>query len=46
MTAIEASMDNSPKSDPADLTFLVAQFRELPEEARKYMLWAIFFGET
>ncbi|KAJ3713607.1 histidine kinase [Lentinula raphanica] len=43
---IEASMDSSPKSDPTDLSFLVSQFRELPEEARKYMLWAIFFGET
>ncbi|KAJ3802608.1 hypothetical protein GGU11DRAFT_813370 [Lentinula aff. detonsa] len=39
-------MDSTPKSDPTDLSFLVSQFRELPEEARKYMLWAIFFGET
>ncbi|KAJ3807998.1 dual-domain HisK/Mak2 protein kinase [Lentinula aff. lateritia] len=46
MTEIETSMDGTPKSDPTDLSFLVFQFREFPEEARKYMLWAIFFGET
>ncbi|GAW08325.1 histidine kinase [Lentinula edodes] len=46
MTEIETSMDSTPKSDPTDLSFLVSQFREFPEEARKYMLWAIFFGET
>ncbi|KIK70394.1 hypothetical protein GYMLUDRAFT_89430 [Collybiopsis luxurians FD-317 M1] len=43
---IAASMDSKPKSDPTDLSFLVAQFRELPEEARKFLIWAIFFGET
>ncbi|KAJ3724256.1 hypothetical protein DFJ43DRAFT_1157787 [Lentinula guzmanii] len=46
LVEIEASMDSTPKSDPTDLSFLVSQFKELPEEARKYMLWAIFFGET
>ncbi|KAF9072703.1 dual-domain HisK/Mak2 protein kinase [Rhodocollybia butyracea] len=46
MADIEASMDSTPRSDPTDLSFLVSQFRELPEEARKYMIWAIFFGET
>ncbi|KAF8973859.1 dual-domain HisK/Mak2 protein kinase [Flammula alnicola] len=33
-------------SDPTDLTFLITYLRELPEEARKYLLWAAFFGET
>lgn len=33
-------------SDPTNLNFLVAHLNELPEDARKYILWASFFGET
>lgn len=45
MAAIERSLSQQ-ISDPTDLTFLIAHLRELPEEARKYLAWAAFFGET
>ena len=32
--------------DPNDISFLHAQFRELDEDARKYLVWASFFGPT
>jgi len=44
--AIEGSMANQKISDPTDLTFLIDHMRELPDEVRKYLLWAAFFGET
>ncbi|KAJ3575904.1 hypothetical protein NP233_g779 [Leucocoprinus birnbaumii] len=46
MKAIEETMINQKISDPTDLTFLRQHLRELPEEAKKYLTWAIFFGET
>lgn len=46
MSGIEGSLANQKVSDPIDLTFLITHMRELPEEARKYLLWAAFFGET
>ncbi|KAF8665081.1 hypothetical protein AX16_000549 [Volvariella volvacea WC 439] len=46
MLGIEGSMANQKISDPTDLTFLITHLRELPEEARKYLIWAAFFGET
>ncbi|KAI3615522.1 histidine kinase [Moniliophthora roreri] len=46
MSTIEPTMVDQKISDPTDLSFLIAQFRDLPEEARKYLLWAVFFGET
>ncbi|KAI0028278.1 histidine kinase [Vararia minispora EC-137] len=33
-------------SDPNDLAYLVEHLRELPEEARRYIVWASFFGST
>lgn len=46
MESIEASLADQKISDPTDLTFLTSQFQELPEEAKKYLHWAAFFGET
>lgn len=46
MTAIERNLVDQKISDPADLTFLVSHLRQLPEEARKYLIWAALFGET
>ncbi|KAG2023171.1 atypical/HisK protein kinase [Coprinopsis cinerea AmutBmut pab1-1] len=46
MAAIEGSFVDQQISDPADLSFLVDYMRNLPEEARKYLTWAAFFGET
>jgi len=46
MKAVEESMINQKISDPTDLTFLRRHLRELPAEVRKYLNWAIFFGET
>ncbi|KAF9454975.1 dual-domain HisK/Mak2 protein kinase [Macrolepiota fuliginosa MF-IS2] len=46
MRAIEESMVNQKISDPTDLTFLRQHMRELPGEAKKYLTWAVFFGET
>lgn len=31
---------------PGDLNFLVNHLRELPEDARKFVIWAAFFGPT
>jgi hypothetical protein len=46
MNAIEGSLSDQKTSDPTDLTFLISHLRELPEETRKYLVWAAFFGET
>lgn len=46
MLAIEGSLTNQTISDPTDLSFLISHMRELPGEARKYLTWAAFFGET
>ncbi|KAF7784549.1 hypothetical protein Agabi119p4_714 [Agaricus bisporus var. burnettii] len=46
MKAIEESMIGQKTSDPTDLTFLCEHMRSLPEEARRYLIWAVFFGET
>ena len=46
MRAVEESMVNQKISDQTDLTFLRRHLRELPAEVRKYLTWAIFFGET
>ncbi|PFH54726.1 hypothetical protein AMATHDRAFT_268 [Amanita thiersii Skay4041] len=46
MVAIEGSITNEKLSDPSDLSFLISHMRELPSEARKYLTWAAFFGET
>ncbi|KAF7798602.1 hypothetical protein EIP86_009824 [Pleurotus ostreatoroseus] len=45
--AIEASMaDKKAESDPNDISYLIAHLRELPEDARKYLIWASFFGSS
>jgi hypothetical protein len=46
MVAIEGSLTDQKISDPTDLTFLISHLKELPDEARKYLIWAAFFGET
>ncbi|KAH6917111.1 dual-domain HisK/Mak2 protein kinase [Coprinopsis sp. MPI-PUGE-AT-0042] len=46
MAAIQGSFVDQHVSDPTDLTFLIEHLRSLPEEARKYLTWAVFFGET
>lgn len=32
--------------NPNDISFLVAQLRDLDEDARKFLVWASFFGST
>ncbi|KAF9015434.1 dual-domain HisK/Mak2 protein kinase [Cyathus striatus] len=46
MDVIEKSTTNQKMTDPTDLSFLISHMRELPEETRKYLIWAAFFGET
>lgn len=46
MPAIEGSLGSQKIAGPTELTFLTKHLRELPEEARKYLVWAAFFGET
>jgi hypothetical protein len=46
MSGILGSLANQKISDHTDLSFLITRLRELSEEARKYLLWAAFFGET
>ncbi|KAJ7480148.1 hypothetical protein B0H11DRAFT_2026757 [Mycena galericulata] len=44
--AAEESLGSKKTSDPTDLSFLISNLRELPEEAKKYLRWAAMFGET
>ncbi|KAJ7459518.1 hypothetical protein B0H11DRAFT_2060049, partial [Mycena galericulata] len=44
--AVEESLGSKKTSDPTDLSFLISNLRELPEEAKKYLRWAAMFGET
>ena len=47
ISAIEKSLiAQNVVSDPSDVTYLVMQLRQLPEEARMYIIWALFFGAT
>jgi len=46
MAGIAGSLDDQKISDPNDLTFLINHMRQLPDEARKFLLWATFFGST
>ncbi|KAH9945631.1 histidine kinase [Amylocystis lapponica] len=47
ISAIEASLlDKKMVADPTDLTYLINHLRELPEDAKKYLIWASFFGPT
>jgi len=47
ITAIEKSLlAQNVVSDPSDVTYLVMQLRQLPEEAKMYIIWALFFGTT
>jgi len=47
ITAIESRLVNQKATtDPTDQSFLIANFRELPEATRKYLIWASFFGTT
>lgn len=45
--AIEKSLSQKKQDmDPNDISFLTAQLRELDEDARKYLIWASYFGST
>ncbi|RPD81571.1 histidine kinase [Lentinus tigrinus ALCF2SS1-7] len=45
--AIEKALfDKKFTAAPGDLNFLVNHLRELPEDARKFVIWASFFGPT
>ncbi|KAG6891107.1 hypothetical protein C0995_014197 [Termitomyces sp. Mi166 len=46
MPAIEGDAYNHNILDPTDPKYLTSHMRELSEEARKYLTWAAFFGET
>ena len=46
MADIEGRLADQKITDPNDLTFLINHMRQLPEDAKKYLLWATFFGET
>ncbi|EPQ61132.1 hypothetical protein GLOTRDRAFT_113578 [Gloeophyllum trabeum ATCC 11539] len=47
MPSIEALyLDQHIVSDPADPLFLTKHLRELPDEARRFIIWASFFGAT
>ncbi|KAK7064662.1 histidine kinase [Favolaschia claudopus] len=46
LVAAEGTLGSKKTSDPTDLTFLISNLRELPDEAKKYLRWAAMFGET
>ncbi|KAI0793300.1 histidine kinase [Abortiporus biennis] len=39
-------LDRKLVADPNNLSYLILHLRELPEDARKYIIWASFFGAT
>ena len=46
--AIENSLSDKKTGeiDPNDISFLISHLRELPDDARKYLIWASFFGSS
>ncbi|KAJ7226000.1 dual-domain HisK/Mak2 protein kinase [Mycena pura] len=46
VVAAEENLESKKISDPTDLSFLISNLRQLPEEAQKYLAWAAMFGET
>ncbi|OSD05781.1 histidine kinase [Trametes coccinea BRFM310] len=47
ISAIESTLfDKKSVATPGDLAFLINHLRELPEDARKFVVWASFFGPT
>ncbi|KAJ7022028.1 hypothetical protein C8F04DRAFT_1139170 [Mycena alexandri] len=46
VVAAEASLGSQKISDPTDLSFLISNLRELPDDAKRYLRWAAMFGET
>ncbi|KAI0761686.1 histidine kinase [Trametes elegans] len=47
ISAIETTLfDKKSVATPGDLGFLINHLRELPEDARKFVIWASFFGPT
>jgi predicted ATPase len=45
IAAIQESLSSQEvASGPGEQSFLISHLRELPEEARKYLIWASFFG--
>ena len=45
LTAIEKTV-HAHVAAPTDISFLVSHFRELPEEAQQYLIWASIFSPT
>ncbi|CAL1696704.1 unnamed protein product [Somion occarium] len=39
-------LDKKMVADPNNLSYLLSHLRELPEDSRKYIVWASFFGAT
>ncbi|KAI0320977.1 histidine kinase [Amylostereum chailletii] len=47
LASVEASlMVQRNVTDPNDVSYLISQLRELPSDARRYIIWASFFGST
>lgn len=46
MTDIEGALVMNEVADPNDLTFLISHLKQLPEDGRRYIIWASFFGAT
>ncbi|KAI0078477.1 histidine kinase [Panus rudis PR-1116 ss-1] len=47
LRGIEASIvDKKMVADPNNLSYLISHLRELPEDARRFLIWASFFGAS
>ncbi|THH17217.1 hypothetical protein EW146_g3550 [Bondarzewia mesenterica] len=47
MATIESTLlSQKVLSDPNNLSYLTSHLRQLPEDARRYIIWASFFGST
>jgi hypothetical protein len=47
LKSVENSLiEHKVSTDPSNPEFLLSHLRELPEDARKYIVWASLFGST
>lgn len=44
MVEVEDHLVMQEAADPNDLSFLISHLKQLPEDARRYIIWASFFG--
>lgn len=46
MNDVEGTFVANEVADPNNLSFLISHLKQLPEDGRRYIIWASFFGAT